>query len=347
MPRNILKIAALVPLLAASAAIGNSQSSAELINFFKQQTRLDQQQIDAIQRGEAFAKNLDTRSPDEIFMFGVVYVKGPPEGYVKLASDFNVLRKNPEILAIERFSNPPQLSDLQGFSLDSKDVADLKDCKPTDCNLQLAASGIQELHRTVNWSAPDVEKHVNQLARQRALQLLLSYQRDGNKVLGVYNDKHDPNEVAAQFKYMLSFAKGLPKKLPKFYKYLLDYPNGNPGNVDSTFYWANVKFGLKPTQRLVHVLTLRGSHPQEPAYTIAEKQLYSSHYFETALDLTYLVRGDDPQKPGYYLVKVMGSEQSGLTGLKGSIVRKVAVSKSVSSLQESLAEVKKTLEQTQ
>jgi len=347
MPRNILMMAALVPLFAATAAIGQSQTSAELTDFFKQHIRLDQQQIAAIQRGEAFAKNLDTRSADEVFVFGVVYIKGPPEGYVKFASDFNVLRKNPEILAIERFSNPPQLADLQGFTLDSKDIEDLRDCKPTDCNLQLAASGINELHRTVNWSAPDVEKQVNQLARKKALQLLLAYQKEGNKVLGVYNDKHDPNEVAAQFKYMLSFARVLPKALPKFYNYLLDYPRGNPGNVESTFYWANVKFGLKPTQRLVHVLILRGSHPKEPAYTIAEKQLYSSHYFESALDLTYLVRGDDLQTSGYYLIKVMGSEQSGLTGFKGSLLRKVAVSKSVSTLEASLAAVKRTLEQTQ
>lgn len=111
------------------------------------------------------------------------------------------------------------------------------------------------------------------------------------------------------------------------------------------FYWAKVKFGLKPTLRVVHVVTWRGRSADEAAYAIAEKQVYSSHYFETALDLTFCVRGtNDPKQPGFYLIKVMGSEQAGLTGIKGSTVRKVAVGRSASSLEKSLASIKNMLE---
>ena len=55
---------------------------------------------------------------------------------------------------------------------------------------------------------------------------------------------------------------------------------------------------------------------------MAEKQIYASHYFETALDLTVCVK--DAQRPGFYIITVKGSKQAGLTGLKGGIVRKVA-----------------------
>ena len=59
--------------------------------------------------------------------------------------------------------------------------------------------------------------------------------------------------------------------------------------MEDTFYWDNVNFGLKPTLRIVHVLTMGGEEPDQPAYVIAEKQLYSSHYFETAwTSLSYL-----------------------------------------------------------
>jgi hypothetical protein len=44
---------------------------------------------------------------------------------------------------------------------------------------------------------------------------------------------------------------------------------------------------------------------------------------------------------------VLGSEQVGLTGMKGSIVRKVAVGRSVKSLQSSLATIKNILEKEQ
>jgi len=73
----------------------------------------------------------------------------------------------------------------------------------------------------------------------------------------------------------------------------------------------------------------------------------SSHYFQTALDLTFCIRDparDESKRPGFYLVKVMGSEQAGLAGLKGGVVRKVAVDRSASSLQKSLTVIKNVLE---
>jgi hypothetical protein len=59
-----------------------------------------------------------------------------------------------------------------------------------------------------------------------------------------------------------------------------------------------VKFGLKPTLRVVQVVTMRGNSADQVAFANAEKQLYSSHYFETALDLSFCVRGtEDPKQP--------------------------------------------------
>ena len=91
---------------------------------------------------------------------------------------------------------------------------------------------------------------------------------------------------------------------------------------------------------------MRGMPNDSIVYAVAEKQLYSSHYFETALDLSFCVR--DPSKPsGFYLVTVMGSEQAGLTGPKGASVRKVAVGRSVANLAEALTSIKEALERLQ
>jgi len=347
MRRNLSVTAVLIVLIAGATAPCHAQANAGVLNYLQQNVNLSQDQIAAVRKGEAVAENLKSRSPAEVVVFGVVYVNAAPESYVKLAYDFDRLRKVPSYLALEKFSSPPQLSDLKGFALDSQDIQDLKDCKPDHCNLQIPATTIGDVHQTINWSDPDAEQQVNQMAQKRALQLLLTYQKEGNQALGVYNDKHDPTQVPEQFKYMLSYAKVLPKALPDYYNYLLNYPNGKPANVEDMFYWTKVKFGLKPTLRLVQVVTMKGTDPAEPAYTIAEKQLYSSHYFETALDLTYCIRSGDPEKHGFYLIMIMGSEQAGLTGVKGSIVRKSAVGRSVSSLQKSLTSIKTTMEKNQ
>lgn len=77
---------------------------------------------------------------------------------------------------------------------------------------------------------------------------------------------------------------------------------------------------------------------------MAEKQLYASHYFETALDLSFCVRDEANPAAAFYLITLMGSEQDGLTGPKGAIVRKVAVGRSVSNLQDGLTSIRDSIE---
>jgi hypothetical protein len=342
---SLVPTVVLLVAVVACALPGFSQSNPDLENFFLKDIGLSQDQVTAIENGQPVAKTMQSRVPAEVFLVGAVYIHAAPESYVKFAHDFERLRKVPSYLALGVFSNPPQLSDLKGFTLESDDIDALKDCKPGDCLIQMPTSSIEELQQTIDWSASDVSDQVNQHLQKTALEGLLAYQRDGNEALGMYNDKRDPTQVAQQFAYMLSYSEALPKQLPDFYHYLLAYPNAKPANVEDTFYWARVKFGLKPTLRIVQMLTRRGEPTDPVAYAIAEKQLYSSHYFQTALDLSFCVRGSDPTKqPGFYLIMAMGSEQAGLTGVKGSIVRKTAVGRSVSNLQNALTTIRNALE---
>jgi hypothetical protein len=58
---------------------------------------------------------------------------------------------------------------------------------------------------------------------------------------------------------------------------------------------------------------------------------------------------EDTSKPnatGFYLLTLKGSEQDGLTGIKGSILRKVVVDKTRSGLEKALGAVKASLEKT-
>ena len=265
MNQRILQVAVLTLLLTTQVSPGFSQTSSELKDFLSQRLGLNQDQIAAIQRGQPFAKNAEPRSPAEIFVVGVIYINAAPESYVKFVGDPNNLRHLPfpEFLAVKNFSNPPQLSDLQGFGLDGDDIKALKDCKPGKCEIQLPASTpMEELRKSVNWSAPNVDEQVNQLLQKLALSRLQEYQNEGNRIFGpVYNDKGQQVNVADQFKYMLSYYQVLPKDLPGFYKYIVDYPNAKLPNVQNTFRWERVNFGLKPTLFIIQVLTMRGEKP--------------------------------------------------------------------------------------
>jgi hypothetical protein len=332
-------------LAAVSGPRGPAQSNPRLDTFFEQNIGLTQDQIDEISNGIPVVKSLPARTPTEVFLFGAVFIHAAPESYLKFVTDFDRLRKLPSYLALGVFGNPPRLADLNGFSLDSDDLSDLRKCLPGHCMIQLSDSSMEELQRSIDWSAPDASRRVDQLLQSMALHLLQDYQREGNHALGVYNDKSKPTFVSQQFAYMLSYSKALPAQLPDFYSYLLAYPDVKPANAEDRFYWAKVKFGLRSTLRVVHMVTMRGNPADDVAYAIAEKQLYSSHYFNTALDLSFCVRShDDSKRPGFYLIMAMGSEESGLAGFKGEIIRKIAVGRSVSDLQAALTNIRNVLE---
>lgn len=114
-----------VGLLTTCGPAAMSQD-AEPFKFFRQYVGLREDQIAAVRSGKAIAKILDSRTPDEVFVFGAVYVQSTPEKYLKLASDIDALRKLPSYLAIEKFSDPPEPFDLDGFTLETEDIRRLK-----------------------------------------------------------------------------------------------------------------------------------------------------------------------------------------------------------------------------
>jgi hypothetical protein len=330
---------AFVSQVGLSLAAGQA---AEPQTFFHNFVGLSDDEIRDIGEGKAVAKVLDTPTPDEVFIFGAVYINSTPERYLQMVSDIDALRKLPNYLALRKFSDPPQLADLDGFTLDDEDTKELEHCKPGNCEVQLPTKAMETFQQSVNWSAPDRAAQANRLAQQMALQALLQYQQGGNAALGTYRDKKHPTAIAETFASTLEQMKAVPAYLPELDHYLLDYPKAPADAIQSQFYWEKVNFGLKPTLRIVQVILFHAVRPSEPAYVVAVKQLYASHYFETALDLTVCVK--DANRNGFYLITVKGSQQAGLTGLKGGIVRKVAVDKTRSSLERVLAAYKKELE---
>jgi hypothetical protein len=316
----------------------------EPFKFFRDYVGLKRDQIAAIRNGKALAKVVESRTPDEVFVFGSVYVQSTPEKYLELASDIDALRKLPSYLGIRKFSDPPQLSDLDGFTLEADDIKQLKNCEPGKCEVQLPAKAMDVFKQSVNWSAPDAANQANQLAQKMALEAILRYKHGGNAALGTYMDKHHPAVVGETFTSLLSRSKALPVYLPALERYLLEYPETQSENIQSEFYWEKVSFGLKPTLRIVQAILYRDSPSANPVYAVAVKQLYASHYFETALDLTVCVRDQENPDRGFYLITLKGSQQAGLTGLKGGIVRKVAVDKTRSSLERALGAIKQKLE---
>ena len=341
MLKAIVSFAVILPF--AFVAAGQPRDS-ELSVLFAQ-VGLTPQQRASIDAGNPVAKVLSWGQPSEVYVFGAVYIDGSPEAYLKAARNVTQLAGTPGYLGIAELPPTATSADLRELTLDPDDIKSLKSCREGDCDVQLPSASIRAFQNAVNWSQPDVADQVNGLARGMVLDLVREYRRGGNAALGVYRDKEHPARVADQFETMVSRSATLSDALPELRQYLLNYPDADLPGADSFFYWEKVKFGLKPTIRVNHAVIYRAGAPGGRTSAVAIKQLYASHYFHTALDVSVCITdGAQPQRHGFYLLTLKSSEQDGLTGAKGSMLRKVVVDKTRSSLEKALASIKDTVE---
>ena len=307
---------------------------------------LTTEEIAAVGAGRPVAKVLPWGGPSEVYVFGAVHVDATPETYLRAARDVQRLNGASGYLGIGEFRDDTTAADLTGLAFEPDDVKALKSCREGDCDVQLPTASIQAFRDGVDFSRADASEQANALARSMVLRLLNEYQHGGHLALGEYRDKQNPARIGEQFETMISRASVLPDLIPELRRYLLEYPKASLANAESFFYWEKVAFGLKPTIRVNHAVIYRGRTEGHDFGAVAIKQLYATHYFHTALDLSVCVDdGAGGTAAGFYLLTLKGSQQEGLTGVKGSMLRKVVVDKTRGSLEHALASIKRTVEQ--
>jgi hypothetical protein len=306
---------------------------------------LTPQQIASIDAGRPVAKVLSWGGPSEVYLFGAVHVDAAPDRYLAIVRDVDRLKSTRGYLGAAELSDPAVIAELSALTVDSDDVKALKSCRDRACDVQLpTTTSIATFHDAA--TRADGADQVNQLARSMLLELVHAYRLGGNTALGEYRDKEDPARVADQFDAMIERTSALTNMLPELRRYLLNYPSAALPGAENFFYWEKVAFGLKPTIRLNHAVIYRGRTQDRAFAAVAIKQLYASHYFHTALDISVCV-DDGAAEPvhDFYLITLKGSEQDGLTGVKGSILRNRVTDKTRSSLESALAAIKQSLEQ--
>jgi len=72
-----LRAAVLLALIPAAVSLSLSQTNPDLRTYFTDYIGLSDDQIAAIRNGDAVTKKLQSRTADEIFVFGAVYIGLP------------------------------------------------------------------------------------------------------------------------------------------------------------------------------------------------------------------------------------------------------------------------------
>src|ERR1041385_5855759 len=119
---------ALLLLLQAPA-----QAPARLTTFLTQSIGLDAAQLAALERGEPVVKVLDTHDRRDVAIFGIITASKSPADFARAARDFPAALHTPNRTGFGIFSTPAVPGDVAAVTIDERDVADMKNCKPGDC----------------------------------------------------------------------------------------------------------------------------------------------------------------------------------------------------------------------
>jgi hypothetical protein len=339
--RSGLSLMAFVFLYVGSTAYASGQSAfpSRLDEYFTKVLKLSAEERQLLLRGAPLAKNLETDPAKEVAVFGGIWIVAPIAKYIAALQDIENFEKGPGFRATKKISEPARIEDFAALVLPNDDVQDLKSCKVGDCELKLSAEALARVKKEVDWTKPDAKAQLERLVRAMAVDYVNAYREGGNSRLAVYRDGANPTFVANEFRELVRGMPELGQYLPDMRQYLLEYPKATRRPTTSFIYWQEAEFGLKPTIRLSHVAIQEGSD----ATIVASKQLYSSHYFWTALELRALI--PDPSRgAGFWFLNVNRSRSDGLSGFVGRIIRGKVREGARNGLESALTATKKILE---
>ena len=297
--------------------------------FLTQTVGLDQSQQIALSRGEVVAKVLPTADDRDVFVLGVVHVSAPRAAFAQRQREFPNALRAPTRSSAAVFSSPANAADVGVIEVSSKDLDELRNCRPNDCNIKLPATDMDRLHTTIDWTAPDARARVTAYVRQRLLEYVAGYRERGNAAMVVYDDGGGVRSSEALAK-MLADSTYVFSKIPSLGRHLLRYPADTLPGAAEVIFWSldnlpHVRQVLRVTHEMVY------SPPELPGTTvIAAKQIYADHYFEAGLELLTAIDDDStaangPSPVGFTLLAVRHYRfdhlpSGGLLNLRGRVI---------------------------
>jgi hypothetical protein len=320
------KSALAIGLTSSTALLGQSGSAplpSRLSDFLTRQAGLTAIEQAPLLQGEPVTLVLEAAAPQEVAVFGAVWVKAPISRYVAAVQDIEQMERGGSFRITKRISSPPRLEDFDQLTLTEQDILDLQACKVGSCDVKLGEEALARIQKEINWAAPSAAADVQRLFRRLVFEYVSAYLEGGNARLPVYRDSEQPTSVAKEFASMIDGMPSLDEYLPGVRPYLLEFPKVTLPKSTSFLYWQDAQFGLKPTIRISHLTIAQ----QETHVAVVSKMLYATHYFWTAIELRVLVP-DPPRGEGFWFASVNRSRSDGLTGLTGTLIR-VAVQREV------------------
>jgi hypothetical protein len=334
LTRNQYLLCALLVCLGASTAFAQA-SMAEFQQVLREKASFNEPDFAALQLNQPVVRLAPTSDKREVAVTGLVNISASADEFLRSYRDSMMRKNNAAILEIGSFGREPALADLEGLTLETNDIDDLKECVVGDCQIKLSAPMIERFRKEIDWTAPDYQLRVTNLFKEMLLAYIKDYRTRGEAALIEYNDKQVPLSVAAEQR-ALNSATGYVNS------FLGDTKSGLQ-LIEETLVWSKIKFGLKPVIAVNQISIYKRDSEIGPQVLIASKQIYANHYFNAFLALTAFVNVPGAAN-GSFLVYENRSRADGLEGPFGKIKRGIVEKKALAGLRGIMAQSKASLE---
>lgn len=268
-------------------------------------------------------------------------IKAAPESLFEWTRRIEDLQKSPYVRGIGRFSDPPQLSDLDGLSLDEEDLMDLRRCRPGSCGVKLSDEEIARI-RSAMAAAVDWRHGAQDAFRAVVLARAQRYLAEGHGPLSSYHDEHKRVMLDAEFAALAAEVVVTHPGLFPVTNYLALYPMDEPADVESFLYWSKESLGAKPIVSVTHVAMTWSTGNGAAEALVAKKQVYASHYILASLSFTAI--GASQSGSDRYLVYLNHSRSDVLDGLFGRFIRRMVEKRLRAEGPRALDELRRRLE---
>jgi hypothetical protein len=335
----VLTLIAGVPTL-----VGRAGTPPDPREFLRTAGEFSQEDLDAIDRGGAVARVLDTERR-EVAVVGAVRIHATVDRVLDHYRDVSRLAESAAVLQVGTFSTPPRVEDLAPLVMEEYDLETIRECTPGDCGVRLSADHMARFKREVSWNAPDWQARAGTSWRRMLTEYAAGYLATGDAALAEYRNKEEPLHVAQELDVLFQQSGFFKSTAPAFLQYVEDFPRGRPAHTGDLLYWTKDDFGIRPVFSIVHLVLHRtppGASAHRLLAVIAAKQIYATHYFDAGLGLTAVY---GMPAGGVLVVSQHRVRTRSLVPLMRAFVRSTVRSRSRAGMEKVLRSMKARLEQ--
>lgn len=285
--------------------------------WFEPDAAMSHDDLQRLGRGEVVVKPLPSQH-GQLGVFAVTPLRQSPEIFVEWIRQISQLQRSKAVAASGRFSEPPTLKDLEGLTLDRRDLESIRECRVGDCDLKMSAPEIEALRRVGSGSDDAIQYTFRRLMLER----LMAYRAGGAAAIPVPAGRSSAAQPSEVFAALHASAPYIGKSDSRLALWLREPVRQPDREVESFFYWSKEYYASgKAVVALTQVGVTRGAGSSTPDVAVVGKQLFATRYMNGML--THITFSRDPQTGASYMTYTNRAQLDVLKGFWGGMARAV------------------------